>query len=444
MRHTIMTNSNLEIWKIIENILLNDRQYRLILLRHKEISIDELLIDDLDLLIAHNDFDHFLLALQNEVVKTNCHLLIRRSKPIKYDIQIISKDFGRSIKIDLWLAFDQAGPKKTYLIFEDFESKIFLQEGNIWRLQSTLEFLLYVQHLFAKEKNLSSPSVSKRIDYYIQSLARAKHTDSNKLIRIALDILETQKITSEVHEIINKLLSSELSLKKARFKCVNGPLRRMENYIKKVLSFFISMCPKYNAIGIIGLDGVGKTSLIGEIVGNDKINRVVRSFHPLVGKHLYRRAFLFRGIYKINRSTLRLKMEKVDELLGTIAFLTSYINFLNLQGFHDRKDKKVAIFDRFLPDFLYVGRKGNHPSVSLFGKLINRCLPYSAKIIHLTLPYENLVLRKKEISRKAYSHYLETMLLMYAKRLKVDYLLLNNAGTIDDSVHNIGVYLKEY
>ena len=124
------------------------------------------------------------------------------------------------------------------------------------------------------------------------------------------------------------------------------------------------------ATAIIGIDGTGKTS-----VGEWLANRVggARRFEFYVGKQLYRGTLPFRALYRLNWGTVNWLQERIDEMLAPLTFGIAWLSLhALLLKRRWRRDERILVVDRFLPDFLYVRRKTDSPRFFRFTRPLSR------------------------------------------------------------------------
>ena len=158
----------------------------------------------------------------------------------------------------------------------------------------------------------------------------------------------------------------------------------------------------------------------------------------MLGKSLYRRSLLFRALYRLNRATgSRLSQERIDEALTGLAYLTAVVR---LRRRLVASGGRSQVIDRFLADFLYVGRKADRARFSRWAWLAS-LLYVSLPVVHLTAAHPVLSARKQEISAAGLARFDREMTRFYTRRPRVRYLRFTNAGSPEEATRLLSRHL---
>ena len=393
--------------------------YRFAQLRHTPWDVTTVRDGDIDLLGDESSVAGLLKHLYQLAVAGVCHYRVRRTNPDKTRVTLYSPDMIDRVELDLWVNLYQFQGGERGLRFEDV-AKALTGHGAIQTFPLELEAAIYLQHLIAKRKDLASPSVQKRLSHYASAcrgMDMAGHVYS---------VLNTRKIAPAVE-------SASLKTVEAR---AGRPLRR-KSLATRIRAKRFPKLMDARVIAFIGCDGVGKSSVI------DTLAEHTPGIEKMLGKQLYRQSLTFRGAYKINKATIRKPSEWVDETLAPFAFSCARRALTFKLRYHRDERLNVLLLDRYLGDYLYVGRKRGE------GKFVSTSWLCSGKkwqcpLVHFVVPYSVLAGRKQEISEAGQRAYDHTMIDHYTNaNCATDYLVYCNSGTVEQAAVALGAHLTE-
>jgi hypothetical protein len=390
---------------------------RFLLLR--ETSLGDAAIDegDIDLLCARDAVSALISKLDVLGSELGLGLLVERSAPRKTRVSLFSADLRHSLHLDLWTDLWQLADGTRSLRWRDLSGLSIASKGGFRRLPERLELAVYLEHLRVKRKNLASPGVRARLEHYVGACATDPDV-SEALRSVAAD--PPAELPPRLHAWSRTVLDGALGPQHrwlALFRRAQDPARRA--WMRRVRP-----PPGARAVALIGADGIGKSTL-GKVLAGDREGR-----EHVLGKSFYRRGLLFRGLYRLNRRLgAPFSQESIDEALPALAYTVAA---LRLRRRLSDPATRGLLIDRFLPDFLYLGRKGDRARFSRWA-WISRVLYVSLPVVHLTADHAVLAGRKLEISPAGLRRYDRDMTRFYTSLPFVRYLRLQNAGSVDQA-----------
>jgi thymidylate kinase len=377
---------------------------RTVLLRETDLAacVDH---GDIDLLVAVDAVPALLDRVDEVASARGLHYRLRRSGPQKVGVQLFSADMTHSVKLDLWEQLWQIFGGRSFLVFEDVESSVLADDGPLPRLPAVLEAAIYVQHLAVKARNPSEHANAARL------AGMAERCADDRALADALEgcATATEVPTATVTLAENRLRSASgesLERRGAATRRRTIPQRLHRRRLER---------RTLGASALVGVDGCGKTSL-GEIVA-DRLG--LRTY---LTKDAYRRSWLFRGIYKINRSTFKRPYEPIDNLLTPLTHATAAWRL-------PRVADDDTVLDRYLGDFLVVDRKSDRPRFSRVTALLSN-VHRPCRVIHIRASWATISSRKDEVSEKGHQWYDQSMLRYYRSLPVMDYVAFRNDGEL--------------
>ena len=406
--------------------------HRFVLLRETPLDAAALDAGDIDLLGTRASVDALLAHLDVSCRELELNLFVERTGPRKTRVSLCSPDLAHELQFDLWTDLWQLDGGRRSLRWRDVAPLCRHAPAGFARMPLRLEAAVYVEHLRAKRKDLGSAGVRRRLEHYAAALHAASGTPDE--LGAELSAVAAAAPAALPAKLLG-LAVSTLEHALGRRHRWRTPWRRLEDALRRARSRLERPPPGARAVALVGPDGIGKSTVGKALVASD-----AGWDEYVLGKALYRRSLLFRGIYKLNRGTgARLSQERIDEALAGLAFPTAVLRLRRrLAAARDR----ALVIDRFAADFLYVGRKADRARFSRWGWLAS-LLYVSLPVVHMTAPYAVLSGRKQEISEAGLLRYERDMTRFYTRRSRVCYLRFANHGTAEEAVRLLGRQLAE-
>lgn len=378
--------------------------------------------DDVDLLGTRESSFKLLSAVFSWVKAGDCHARIRSGSAKKISLSLLSTDCRHRIDLDLWIELWQIDGRRRCLRFEDCAAIALNPDSAIQELPIQIEGSIFIQHLVCKGKKVSAPKQISRLEKYASGCRDAGHAE----IAQALEESASQKrISQHASSLALTVLSEAMNLRPG------NALERWKSRLVTAVSRLSFMPPgRLRMLGIMGCDGSGKTSLSKSLLNRPE---TVAGF--FVGKHLYRKSMFYKVLVTILRPLTRKKnRETIDDRLAPLLYILASIRLhvkLMLYG-----EKGPLLVDRSIVDFLMVYRKTDRPRFSRF-LFLTTVLGKRITHIHVLVPYDQLVLRKAEMTERGHESYDQMMFDHFSKRSPTDHILFNNSGQLDESTERL-------
>ncbi len=390
--------------------------YRFFLLRETRLDASCINAGDIDLLASPRSIRAMIAHLYELALQGHCNVRIGRPSPGKVRLSLYSSDMHRRIDFDLWTEIWQLEGGSRALRFEHVRKFLPAAGPALARLPLELEACVYLEHLQAKQKDLPSPAVTERLVHYEAACAKA---GDQQLANAFAKVRNESGLDAATMRMARQVIGCSIDAD----RWLSLPRRALRRLVLR--RYRLADARRSRTVAFIGCDGVGKTSIAQEVAAAMKDRRA--SF--MLGKDLYRLGVPFRAFYKLNRMSLGLTRETIDEWLHPIAYLCALLSLRkSVKAIGDR----VLLIDRSPADFMYVGRKSDAPRFSRLSKflsLFRRSLP----VVHLVVPFEVLESRKNEMTPSGQELYDLDMLQYHAMLPGADYLLFRNAGSLADA-----------
>jgi hypothetical protein len=414
----------------LERIQEEGQGYRFALLRETPLDAGAVDAGDVDLLGGRQDVDALLSRLDELCRELDINLLVERTGPRKTRVSLYSGDLLHTLHLDLWTDLWQLADGRRSLRWRDISTLCKSADGGFARMPLRLEVAVYLEHLRAKRRDLSSPGVRARLEYYAGALA-GDGTEKNGLgdtlasVAAAPPAALPEGLLAHAAGILGKVLG-----RRHRWRT---PWRRLQDAVCRGWARRLAPPPGVRAVALVGPDGIGKST-----VGKALVAAGVGWDEYVLGKSLYRRSLLFRALYRLNRTTgSRLSQERIDEALTSLAYLAAAVR---LRRRLVASGGRSLVIDRFLADFLYVGRKADRARFSRWAWLAS-ALYVSLPVVHLTAPHPVLSARKQEISATGLARFDREMTRFYTRRPWVRYLRFTNAGSREEATRVLSRHL---
>ncbi|MDG1892964.1 MAG: hypothetical protein P8L18_16800 [Verrucomicrobiota bacterium] len=391
---------------------IQDGPWRLIQLRGKGMPEDWLRERDVDLLGTRKDIDLLVRQVKIWVMEGRCHLRVTCRRQKKVELRLLSLDGTQCLVLDLWIYLTQIDRGRRLISYENALGPIQITESSIQRWPLRIELAVYIHHLVCKKKVLSDPETTERLEVY---RARCLTEMESGLADMIETLLETCRIPRKLEGHMLRILEDTFSLQTKS---------RHRTWVDLWQTIFLMPPRRLRLLSIMGCDGVGKSALIDNLVSQDP-----DSFRAFKGKHLYRKSLIYKLAVIFIRPLLFQGREKFDETLAFVVYLRAC---LRLSLFLPRMGQGCLLIDRNILDFLYLERKTDQPRFSRFLGL-SQWFGCRIPTIHCVLPYANLQMRKKEMTRQGHCAYDEAMFKQFTERVPTDYTLFYNGGSLEES-----------
>lgn len=388
--------------------------WQLIQLRGAPLSCDDINRGDVDFLTNQASLTHLLTAAYSWVQDGLCHAHIVARDKNKTTLRFISVDGLHWIQLDLWIYLWQIGGKTRYLRFEHCIDILQPTTSSICRLPLAAEIALYIFHLQAKKKQLSTEQVQHRIRNYISECKTQGLTELNSHLFIAS---ETHHLSAALIDAARQTLATYGLLKKSESASKSGKI------FEEAKELWLAAPRQFSAFAVMGCDGSGKTTLIRHLAARNT------QLRPHVGKRLYRNSLLYKTLVALVRPLLFTSRDRFDDLLAPFNYFRASVA---LQAILLLKTDNIIAFDRSLIDFLMINRKTDNPrwhKQSWLSQVIGRRIP----TFHLITPYDCLAKRKREITAAGHTKYDNAVFSLIANRIPTDYTLFYNGSDLESS-----------
>lgn len=398
----------------IESVCTGD--WQMIQLRGRALGPHNIDGDDVDLLTSPASVKHILDAACEWVKQGLCHLRINSRRSDKVELSLFSKDGLHKVTLDLWINLWQLDNGNQCLTFSDCLSFIDVDRTSIQRLPIDLEACIYLQHLETKGRDVANPKALARLQFYADGCQQA---GSNSISQNLRDISKAQSISSQQAKQTFEHIASTLSL---------TPRTKIQKIFSKLNTHIwearLAAPTKTRLISIMGCDGAGKTTLANAL--RRKMPNITSVF---TGKHLYRKSFIHKGAVIFIRPLMFQSRENFDEKLAPLVYLRAcfgqYLRYW-------RTSSGITLIDRSIIDFLYLNRKTNHPTFSVF-TFLSKIWGQRMPTIHCIVSYATIAERKLEITKVGHAKYNNDMYQHFSQRRPTDYVAFNNELSLAES-----------
>ena len=379
-----------------------------------EDSIDH---DDVDLLGSRDSVNALLDAVYEWVSQGLCHVRIRAGSDRKVSLTLLSSDACHRLDFDLWTELRQIDGRLRSLRYEDCAPAIINPDESLQRLPVWIEASIFIHHLVSKNKQISSPKQLSRLAKYAED---SRNEGKTELADALLATARDAAVSAQTESLTLSLLEDQLEVP------VVGAISRSLARVRTALVRFWFMPPKrLRMLGIMGCDGCGKTSLSKTLA---KESDAVSGMY--VGKHLYRKNLIYKALVIFLRPLIARNRESFDDKMAPLLYFIASLH-LEAKLLFWRKPG-ILLVDRSLVDFLMLARKTDRPHFSRFlflTSLMGKRLTH----IHFIVPFEELKMRKAEMTEQGHKIYDKRMFDHFSKRTPTDHILYNNSGSLSES-----------
>lgn len=370
--------------------------------------------DDVDLLSSEQSAWQLVSAAFGWVREGLCHVRLVRHKSSKLQLVLLSVDGTQFIRLDLWLELAQLDQGRQLLTFDHCISHCLTSEVSIRRLPTELEACIYLQHLKCRSKDIASIRVQQRLQQYEQDCASAGCEWMVSVLRVTRNErrVSPQADKATLDRIVRTLhpghvrRSPRILLHKVRCKLLRAPRQ-------------------VSVVALTGCDGVGKTSLLEAVAGEQP-----DVFRVMTGKHLYRKSLVYKAAVIFLRPLISRSREQFEDQLAPILYLRACVSLrLRLLLF----GKRLTLLDRSIMDFLFIRRKTDRPRFHRLWRLSDW---FGCRIatIHCIVSQDQLRRRKQEVTNRGHELYDAAMQRCLTGRIPTDYLAFGNDQPLPQAV----------
>ncbi|WP_437201222.1 hypothetical protein [Planctomicrobium sp. SH664] len=397
-------------------------QFRFVLLRHQSFDLAEA-IDrgDVDLLGSEESSTALIRFVAELSRQGLCHYRVAGARREKLQLTLFSVDGRHHIRLDLWTRLRQFASHNLTLTIEACEPLLQSGSGPFLRLPLKYEVAVYVQHLVAREKAITSPQVQNRLQNYIRQLKEQRAPEMARQLEF---ILANRLVSGAVLDYMLTVLRPFLIEDK------NVPGLTWRERKEKILCGWLRPFRRPGAIAIIGCDGAGKTSISKALRARPDSPFAA----AMVGRKLYQHSLFYYLFTALGRRLLGIRRDEFEARFGTPLYLVAAwhlqlrLIFRRLIG-----RKKPVVIDRSLTDFLMTSRKTDHPQL-LPGSQVRHVIGERIPVIHLWVDHQTLASRKQEMTDQGHAVWDQIMFTEHTGRLPTDYLGFYNGHPFEFSV----------
>ncbi len=340
---------------------------------------------DFDFMVAKQDFERVVNIIYDLCKKQGINFTLdqRALNKKRFEFFVLNKK-GPCLILEFWTAieFTHNNKKKSFPAKSIFDT---LNKNKITKVE--ILSLIYITHLFHKDKNIFSEENRYRFEVFLQDLSGKK-----------------LKLNDEIPKLLEKLQNKTLCIEYANKRAI-GLLMHYGNENSRNANLKIKVLSKrvWNKIfqlkrlvPIVGPDGVGKGSVskkgLAELDG--WLSWRFKSFYRI--NKLY--AYIFYKFMALLFFSFGQDRNKLDERLSYYIFGTSF--FASRISLLFRPTKGVLL-DRYFTDYLgtpirYLDNNRYPKKIGLY-KLLFFLTPVPKNMIFLGCTDASLITRKNEL-----------------------------------------------
>ena len=288
--------------------------------------------------------------------------------------------------------------------------------------------LIYITHLYHKNKDIFSAENQYRFDWFLGELA--KQSENSSSAKLLEDIRKKEISIKEANKKAVFLLKS-LSIRSRSYL-----IERIELFCKKAKIKFISI---KNIVPVVGPDGVGKG-----VVSDNSLSQL-EGYEPFRFKSLYR----IRWAYKLRLMLIKgYNKEPKNRLDEKISYYIFFISLFTFQLLRYNKKNKVVLMDRYFVDYFgtpirYLDNNKLPKKLSFYNFLLF-LTPLPNKMIFMGCKDVSLIARKNELSLTSVDFLQHINSEFILKKDLPEILFLSTENDIDTSSEVMRRFLEEH
>jgi hypothetical protein len=394
---------------------------------------------DFDFIIEKQDFNIIIEIIYGLCKKRGINFTLNQEAMNKKRFEFfIHNKKDRCLILEFWTAVEFTYHKKRKF----FSAKTIFSSINHNKISKPeLLSLVYITHLFHKNKNIFSEENRYRFGVFLKNLSNEKLVLRNEVPGLLKEIQNKKLTIAEANSRALKLLNY------IGIEGSNGFSKKVKTVIKRSWNAVIHL---KRIVPIVGPDGVGKGSI------SEKSLAELKGWTPFRFKSIFRVIKPYRFIfYKILSLIFLFSRKKppnsdiqprnwIDESLSHYIFLAAFctIRFLFLL-----KPTKRILLDRYFLDYFgspirYLGDNRYPKKIRLY-KLLFFLTPVPKNMVFLGCTDASLTARKDELPIISV-HFLEELYIEFMVEKEVpNSLFISTENSINISSLGLSDFLNE-
>ncbi len=420
---------------VLTDVLSRCAQHRLPvgLLRPKPLVAEETIYGDYDLFCApgalHQLIQSFCMAARERGV--SLHLV--QAREAKSELRIWGPTDGDGLSVEVWTRIEltmrdlQGSSGPAFLNVEDFEPHICFSSQSA-SLESAPASLIYLTHLYHKNKDLAHSEVRRRLEWYrTQLTSDVKRTAGNRTDThyAALKLLSSLSDPSELAE------ASYRALEQLQVLGIKPHVERLRGLRKKLWRRHQQRPrrARHPVVAVVGPDGTGKSTVLQAVA--DACQHI--TFGVMRFKKFFRKyRILSRYTKSRGRGVARnVQEERLSSWISLLALLR--LTVLRVTGW----TPGIWIIDRYFYDYYFLGLRDSavhgHRK-TFFARFIAGFVPRPAVLVVCHCPESMREERKPgELSAESAALLYDTYISQITEKKVTEMLFFSTAGPLDET-----------
>ena len=385
MENTNKENNKNKLLDFFKKLQLSiDIQKKVYSLRPKLISdLNCNFTGDFDFVVQENQFREVFEVIYNLCKESGINFTLNQQAQNKKLFKFfISQDDDAFLMVEFWTVIEftnKNSASESYNandIFKALETKI-LSENEVFSL-------IFITHLFHKNKQVKSDENTFRFNYFLNNLQ-----NENESLQ-----------STDTFILLNRLKNDEIALKVANaeaIKILSGAAIRNSRKLSHKLAYFSlrarnKILNLKKIVPIVGPDGVGKGAV------SDAALSGLSQWAPFPFKMLYRIKGFYSARLRLVPNFKNQAGNQLDEQIGYYIYFMAWMMIRLLKVF---KPSKKILLDRYFLDYLgtpirYL-KPNQTPKKLKYYNILLWLMPVPNNIIFLGCKSDSLILRKNEL-----------------------------------------------
>ena len=299
---------------------------------------------------------------------------------------------------------------------------------------NSIEVLTNVLLNLFKEKNIrlqKIDSLEMPLNYYISEIML------NKILEIIFEFCSTNQycmsINRNKYSQVKVILFDKSTIERLTFVFVTCMPTNINKFLEDIYNKKINFLKKINIIPVIGPDGVGKSTILNEVINTLEERVFFKRFKKVV-----RNSVLYNIFHPLNKNSVRKKVGKksvknqhddIHYLLCILSALSAYPYLL----FQILVKKRIVFLDRFFYDYLLknISFLNKETYLRENWRLLLKIIPRSYFLIHLDADAKIILSRKEELSKDDIDKYRKLNFKLYLEKPSIVYVYINTGLKIE-------------
>jgi len=299
---------------------------------------------------------------------------------------------------------------------------------------NSIEVLTNVLLNLFKEKNIrlqKIDSLEMPLNYYIPEIML------NKILEIIFEFCSTNQycmsINRNKYSQVKVILFDKSTIERLTFVFVTCMPTNINKFLEDIYNKKINFLKKINIIPVIGPDGVGKSTILNEVINTLEERVFFKRFKKVV-----RNSVLYNIFHPLNKNSVRKKVGKksvknqhddIHYLLCILSALSAYPYLL----FQILVKKRIVFLDRFFYDYLLknISFLNKETYLRENWRLLLKIIPRSYFLIHLDADAKIILSRKEELSKDDIDKYRKLNFKLYLEKPSIVYVYINTGLKIE-------------